>query len=377
MRIERLDYHLPEGAIATHAVEPRDAARMMVVWRSDPGRMEHRHVRDLPEYVGAGHVMVFNTTRVAPARFAGEREDTGGKAEGLYLGPAEGEPGLARALVKARRFREGARIRLHGDAGGERNEDDVSIELVRRDDSEPGAWIVRFLMRGEPAAPDDALQRVGWTPLPPYILAARRREHEAPTGDAEDRARYQTVYARGDARSVAAPTAGMHFTPGLLERLAAAGTGRADVTLHVGTGTFKPVEVEDLREHPMHAEWCSIPAEGLGAIRAARAQGKKVLAVGTTSARTLEAYAEREASGGELPEWLETRLLVMPGWEWRWVDAMLTNFHLPRSTLMAMIAARLESPGVDGVERLRGIYEEAIARGYRFYSYGDAMLILE
>jgi S-adenosylmethionine:tRNA ribosyltransferase-isomerase len=218
------------------------------------------------------------------------------------------------------------------------------------------------------------LGRAGLTPIPPYIRAARKAAG-VEVGEETDRERYQTVYAASElskAASVAAPTAGLHFAEGLLARLAAAGVGRADVTLHVGTGTFKPVEAEQVEDHPMHAESCSMGAGAVAAVRDARESGGRVVAVGTTSARTLETYAGAVAGGGEVPPAMTTRLLVTPGYEWKWVDGMLTNFHLPRSTLMAMVAALL--PG--GVARLKEVYGAAVKEGYRFYSYGDAMLVL-
>jgi S-adenosylmethionine:tRNA ribosyltransferase-isomerase len=220
------------------------------------------------------------------------------------------------------------------------------------------------------------------TPLPPYILSARKERHES--GDeAKDRATYQTVYAADRAQradtpgSVAAPTAGLHFTPDLLERLAAAGVARSEVVLHVGAGTFKPVETERLEDHAMHAEWCSLAGAG-PELFGPRPAGGRLIAVGTTSARTLESFAlEVEAGREALPEWLSTRLLIAPGYRWRAADGMLTNFHLPRSTLLAMVGSLFDgASGSGGVARLKEIYAEAIRLEYRFFSFGDAMLIL-
>lgn len=380
LKTAELEYTLPERLIAVEPVEPRDSARLLVVRRSDPAFMEHRHVRDLPSLLNAGDLLVFNTTRVLPARFLGVRGDTRGQVEGLYLGPGP-EVGTWEVLLKTRRFREGAPVILLARDGNPFRLADpsrgVDLTLLRRSEAGTGGWIVRAEAVGSsgrtaltPEQTMEVLERAGLTPIPPYIRAARKAAG-VEVSDENDRERYQTVYSASPG-SVAAPTAGLHFTPGLLDRLAGAGIARADVTLHVGTGTFKPVETESVEEHPMHPEWCAIGAASLDAVREARGRGGRVIPVGTTSARTLESYAAALESTGGAPESLQSRLLITPGYPWRWVDGLLTNFHLPRSTLMAMVAALL--PG--GVEQLKRIYAEAIAREYRFYSYGDAMLIL-
>lgn len=382
LRTDTLDFNLPQERIARHPAEPRDAARLMVVHRDAPDVAEHRIVRDLPEILRPGDLMVFNTTRVLPARFVGVREDTGGGVGGIYLEDAPGSPSDAAApewvcLVKARRTRPGAVIRLYDHHG---RPSAHTLTLVRRAEDESGGWVVR---PDPPGRAPEILARIGRVPLPPYILAARRAagESEEDASDAED---YQTVYAAEapeDAASVAAPTAGLHFTPELLARLDARGVERAEVTLHVGAGTFKPVESAFVEEHPMHAEWCSMSPEAVRAVRAARADpDRRVIAVGTTSARTLEAYAEAMTlDDGDAsvppPSHLETALLVTPGWRWRWVEGMLTNFHLPRSTLLAMVGALL-GDDAEGVERLKALYAGAIERDYRFFSFGDAMLLL-
>jgi S-adenosylmethionine:tRNA ribosyltransferase-isomerase len=427
-----LEYELPEGIIATRPAEPRDAARMMVVRRSDPGSIEHRHVRDLPTYLRAGDLMVFNRTRVLPARLIGVNEETGGKVDGLYLreaGPREGYHGTKgvawQVLLKARRVREGTCILLIGpeelqqnqsdqsdpDGGREPETSGVRLVVLRRalgpeDDrglgDQPDAgegWIVgvELWVQGEqwrklgPDETEGLLARVGHTPLPPYILASRRLLG-TPVDAAEqtDRARYQTVYAR-EGGSVAAPTAGLHFTPELLAGLDARGIQRAEVVLHVGTGTFKPVEAERLEDHPMHTEWCSMPGDLVARLRA-RDPDRRVIAVGTTSVRTLESYAlaleahnsheAGEVGGvgrvGGVPASIETRLMIRPGYRFRWTDGVMTNFHLPRSTLLALVATLFEREGEpgSGIARVRALYAEAISRGYRFYSYGDSMLIL-
>lgn len=369
-----LEYELPPERIATQAAEPRDSAKLLVCSRSDAARREHRTVRDLPGLLEPGDLLVFNRSSVLPARFEGHRLDTGGKVEGLYLrpGPAP-EPAVDTdtpswvAMIKARRFKEGAPIRLRAADGS----DGPTLTLVRRveEGDEKGAWIVSC---DDPRPAPEVLERFGRTPLPPYIVSARKQRGQE-ISDEADRQRYQTSYAdASQARSVAAPTAGLHFTDALLDAIGARGVQRAAVVLHVGAGTFKPVETETLQEHPMHAEWCELGNAG-ASVRKAKAEGRRVIAVGTTTARTLETY-------GGLPEteWAEpmaTRLLISPGYRWRVVDGMLTNFHLPSSTLLAMVGALL-GDDVGGVERLKSIYAEAIAAEYRFFSYGDAMLVL-
>ncbi len=370
LRTSDLDYDLPPGLIATAPAAPRDAARLMVVSRASGEIVRHAAVRELASLLTPGDLLVFNATRVLRARFVGARVDTGGSVEGLYLGPAQDY--LWRVLLRAKRPREGRRIRLHGREGGEL----IELELVSAG-VEAGEWLVRPLDGSgcvilEPAAA--ILERVGLTPLPPYILRARNAEGKSASAtDDLDRVRYQTVFAQpGAGGSVAAPTAGLHFTLAMLAQLEQIGVERTEVILHVGTGTFRTVETEYVEQHPMHEEWCSMPAAAIASIVRAKAQGRRVIAVGTTAARTLEAYAEQMASGGRAPESLATRILITPGRPWRWVDGLLTNFHLPRSTLMAMVGAMFAG----GVPTLTSLYADAIARGYRFYSFGDAMLIV-
>lgn len=399
LAVGELMYELAPGALATTAAEPRDAARMLVVWRSDPGRIEDRAVRDLPGLLPAGMVMVRNVSRVLAARLAGVRRDTGGRAEGLYLsGTHDGGSRRWRMYLRMKRPRAGAVVDvcLEGDgcvASG------VWLELLRPDPSEPGVWDVAVHGvagdsavaagvgdvggeaggGGEGCVSDAAvLERVGRAPLPPYILSARARGGPGDAGveGAGDRARYQAVYAGSEAGSVAAPTAGLHMTPGLIEELVGRGVAMADVVLHVGAGTFKPVTASYMEDHAMHAEWCRVPAATRRLVAEARAG---VLAVGTTSVRALESFPG--LLGGDLGADLEgrTRLLITPGHRFRHVDALLTNFHLPGSTLMALVAALLAQggePASRSASRLVGLYQGAMARGYRFYSYGDAMLIL-
>lgn len=396
LRTAQLEYHLPDERIATEPATPRDAARLMVLSRSDPRRLEHRHVRDLPGLLRAGDLLVFNTSWVAPARLMCRRP-TGGRVEGLFV--KEWAEGWV-CLFRGGHLRSGMILGLERGESGEPSS--VSLELVDRSRDEPGGWRVRVLGAGRVATPR-ILERVGLTPLPPYILKARR-DRNVRGDDRADRERYQTVLASpgvavraervheddgGGSASIAAPTAGLHFTAELLSRLASAGVDRAEVVLHVGSGTFRPVEAEVVEDHPMHAEWCRMPPDTRAAMERARASGGRVIAVGTTSARTLESYAgamqEDEglraragAAGlprGEWPDWLSTRLLITPGFRWRWCDGLLTNFHLPRSTLLAMVASFLDEPP-RGLERLLAAYGVAVEERYRFYSFGDAMLIL-
>lgn len=364
LRTSDLDYHLPEGLVATRPAEPRDSARLMVIDRDEPTRRETRRVRDLASFLRDGDLLVFNDSRVLPARLAGTRRSTGGAIGGLFL--AERAPGRWEVLLKSNgRLRPGDVLDLRDAHGGESG---VTLTLVER---AAEGWLVEA-REGDGFGPaSDMLARAGATPLPPYILSARRQRHEEVDDDA-DRAWYQTVYAQRErAQSVAAPTAGLHFTPALLDRLRSLGVRTASVTLHVGAGTFKPVEVEIVEEHPIHAEWAETPAETLAAVRETRARGGRVVCVGTTAARALESApveAEANPSG-----WIaETRLLITPGYRWKRLDALMTNFHLPRSTLLAMVAALFPR----GVSDLLPIYEQAVRDGMRFYSYGDAMLVV-
>jgi len=370
MRTDELDFDLPRERIATRPAEPRDSARLLVVRTDDH---EHRTVRDLPELLGPDDTLVFNRSRVLPARFVGRNLDTGGKVEGLWTADAEpaldGGPDRTRrwvVLLKARRHRPGFRIALgEADSG-------VTITIVDRADRD--GWLVD--VDGPPGSESegtaDLLARAGMTPLPPYILS-RRKETAETVDDAFDRAAYQTLFAAkagAPAGSVAAPTAGLHFTPGLLDRLAARGVRTAEVTLHVGAGTFKGIETDTVEDHAMHAEWCAMDRPALDAVFGDPA--RRVVAVGSTSTRTVESYAAHRDEHGSFPEALETDLMITPGYRWRRVGGVLTNFHLPRSTLIAMVAAAV--PG--GIERVRALYAEAVEREYRFFSYGDAMLIL-
>lgn len=346
--IAAYDYELPPELIAGEPAAQRDEARLLVVDRST-GRLSHGTVRDLPRLLSPGDLFVLNDTKVVPARLRGIREATGGKWEGLFLrATGSGEWEL---LSQTRgRLLELETIYVPG-----RRESQPPLRLVLAGRGEDGVWFVRP-ESDRPAF--ELLEEYGDIPLPPYIRKGAAR--------AEDRERYQTVYAR-TCGSVAAPTAGLHFTEGLLAACADRGIGRTHVTLHVGVGTFRPVTVDRLGEHVMHAEWGELSPEAADAIRAARARGGRIVSVGTTSVRVLETAA---GPGAVEPFRGETNLFIRPKYRFRAVDALLTNFHLPRSTLLMLVSA------FAGLDLIRQAYAEAIREKYRFYSYGDAMLIL-
>ena len=345
--LDRYDYDLPKEFIAQSPAACRSDARLLVV---DRGRksLEHKHIRDLPEILRTNDCLVINDTRVVPARLVGRRLDTGGHWEGLFL---ESSPnGLWRILCKTRgRLKPGNTIALISATGKE----EVRLKLgVKQPD---GQWIAR------PMAADDAitlLERVGHVPLPPYI----RKGQEV----AGDREHYQTVYAQAPG-SVAAPTAGLHFTAALLDRLHRTGVEVCPMTLHVGLGTFRPITTPSLDEHRMHTEWGQVTQGAIDRIEACRGRGGRIVAVGTTSVRLLETAS---AEGRLKPFIGHTDLFIRPPYEFRSVDVLLTNFHLPRTTLLVLVRT------FGGEELMRRAYDEAIREKYRFYSYGDAMLIL-
>jgi S-adenosylmethionine:tRNA ribosyltransferase-isomerase len=347
MRTSDFDYHLPPELIAQTPLEPRDASRLLVLDRAT-GRMEHSRFSDLLHYLHPGDLLVLNESRVIPARLRGRRNDTGGKVELLLL-RREG-PGIWQALAKpGRRLRPGVTLTLEAAADGPASQ--VEVLAAAAD----GIKRVRLTQ-------EDAIYQMGEVPLPPYI---RRR--------LEDPERYQTVYARHPG-SVAAPTAGLHFTRAMLERLGQAGVQLAFVTLHVGLDTFGPVHSEDPTEHNIHTEEYELGAEAAAALNRARAQGRRIIAVGTTSVRVLEQVAQGMGESGlqELaPVQGRANLFILPGHRFRLVDAMITNFHLPRTTLLMLVSA------FAGRERVLRAYQEAITRRYRFYSFGDAMLIVQ
>jgi S-adenosylmethionine:tRNA ribosyltransferase-isomerase len=350
MKTADFDYDLPPELIAQQPAPRRDASRLLVLHRTR-GAWEHRRFGDLPGYLRPGDLLVLNNTRVIPARLHGHKEATGGQVELLLL--EEEAPGRWDALLRAggRRPRPGEPLVFAGGA--------LRAELI--EERELGRALVR-LESSRPLL--ELLEEFGETPLPPYI---RRTEGGGP--DAEDRARYQTVYARMPG-AVAAPTAGLHFTPELFAALADRGVERAEITLHVGLGTFRPVTAEDVEAHRMEAERYAISPAAAAAVHAARARGGRVVAVGSTSVRALESAAASSDTGELSPGEGRSALFIRPGYRFRAVDALLTNFHLPRSTLLMMVSA------FAGTELVRSAYREAVRERYRFFSYGDAMLIL-
>ncbi len=346
--LDAYDFALPEACIAQTPCAERDASRLMVIEREGGAPIEHANFRDLPQWLAPGDLLVVNTTRVRSARRRGRRE-SGGAVEALLLSAAGGDGGRDhyRALLKlSGRLRPGIRMTFDKP---ESETPAVAAEIVEV--HEGGEVVLAFETGVDPYA-------VGEPPLPPYI----RRDREG----AGDRERYQTVYAQVDG-AVAAPTAGLHFTEALFERLAEIGIERAEVVLHVGTGTFKPLDEAALRSGRLHRETIELPEATAEAIAKTRERGGRIVAVGTTSARVLEARARED--GSVEPGAGETDLFLRPGSKFRVVDALITNFHLPRSSLLLLVAA------FAGRERMLAAYREAIERGYRFYSYGDAMLI--
>ena len=360
--LAELDYDLPEHLIAQVPAERRSASRLLILDRST-GELQDQCFSALPDRLEPNALLVMNNTRVLPAKFRLQRR-TGGKIDGLFL--HEREPGLWDVLL-----RNAARVKP-----------DELLTFVASDEAAPpaahlppaeptphvarlreglgeGRWVVSI----EPAGPAaDVLAQVGRTPLPPYI----RRRDSAAAREPLDAERYQTVYATRPG-AVAAPTAGLHFTNELLERLTARGIERVELTLHVGLGTFAPIAVNDLADHPMHAEWYTLDAAAAERINRHRAAGGRIVAVGTTSVRVLESCADADGLVHPGSGW--TRIFCYPPYRFRAVDALLTNFHLPRSTLLALVMA------FAGVEPIRRAYRHAVAQEYRFFSYGDAMFI--
>jgi S-adenosylmethionine:tRNA ribosyltransferase-isomerase len=358
VKLSEFDYELPEDRIAQHPAEPRDSARLLV---HEVGRdaTEHASVADLPGILRRGDLLVVNDTRVRPARLLGRR-GSGGAVEVLVLGRA-GAEARWRALVRpAKRLFSGETIELEQGSLLAR-----ACERLPGHDGRPGAeWIFEISEPGGGGrSVEDLLEIHGRMPLPPYI----HRESGEDSQREADRSSYQTVFARVPG-AVAAPTAGLHMTPGLLRRLDESGIARTEITLHVGLGTFQPVAVERIEDHAMHVEEFAVPEAAAQAVARARSTGGRVVAVGTTSARALETC--RTPARGIQAGSGTTEIFITPGYSFGVVDALLTNFHLPRSTLLMLVSA------MAGRERVLRLYREAIERGYRFYSYGDAMLLL-
>jgi S-adenosylmethionine:tRNA ribosyltransferase-isomerase len=359
VRCDLLEYDLPPELIAARPPEERDGARLLVLSREGDAEeapaIEHRSIRELALLIPPGALVVVNDTRVLPARLFGRKPGTGGKVEILLVQRIEGDEASGserwRAMGRSSKpLRAGAEVAL-GDSG-------VLRARIEGREEDSGLLVITL---SSPAGMSvaEAIEALGHVPLPPYI---RREDDEA------DRSRYQTIFAR-EPGAVAAPTAGLHLSEALLERLAERGIEIARVTLHVGLGTFQPVTAEDLDQHRMHAEAFTVSAEVAAAIDRARDRGAPVVAIGTTVVRALESAADPDRPGRVLVRRGETRLLIQPGYRFRVIDALVTNFHLPRSTLLALVFA------LAGRDRVLAAYRAAIEARYRFYSYGDAMLI--
>lgn len=341
MNVDDYDFHLPEELIAQTPLADRSASRLLLV-NKETGETAHKHFSDIIEYLEPGDTLVLNDTRVIPARLFGTKEDTGAKAEVLLLKNLGGD--RWEALVKpGKKLKSGAVIVFSDE-----------LRAVVEEESDMGGRTLRFIYNG---IFQEILDRLGLMPLPPYIKE-----------QLDDRERYQTVYARNEG-SAAAPTAGLHFTKELLEQIAAKGINIAYITLHVGLGTFRPMSVDKVEDHVMHAEYFVMSQETADTLNAARARGGRIIAVGTTSCRTLETVGNQykgeplQACSG----W--TDIFIYPGYPFQVVNALITNFHLPKSTLVMLVSA------LAGREHILAAYEEAIAERYRFFSFGDAMFI--
>ncbi|MYC29754.1 MAG: tRNA preQ1(34) S-adenosylmethionine ribosyltransferase-isomerase QueA [Chloroflexi bacterium] len=365
MRTEDFDYHLPPELIAQTPLEPRDASRLLVLDRASGG-VTHQQFSDILELLPAGAVLVLNRSRVIPARLYGRRKDTGGRVELLLL--RREEPGVWQALGKpGRSLRKGSVVRLEPAESSVTGIRPTVPSSTAMDESNVAEAEVLSVgdggVRRVRLSPESGVERLGEMPLPPYI-------HERLTNPE----RYQTVYSDRQG-SAAAPTAGLHFTPELLKSLVAKGIQTAYVTLHVGLDTFRPVTEDDPQEHAIHTEYYELPEETAVVLTRARVDGRPVIAVGTTSVRTLEQVGrDRDKAGMEESEAIraasgQADLFILPGHQFRLVDGMITNFHLPRSTLVMLVSA------FAGQENILAAYQEAIEQKYRFYSFGDAMLI--
>ncbi|WEK56726.1 MAG: tRNA preQ1(34) S-adenosylmethionine ribosyltransferase-isomerase QueA [Candidatus Brevundimonas phytovorans] len=352
------DFDLPDDCIALRPAEPRDSARLLVV---KDGALQDRIIRDLPDFLQPGDALVFNDTRVIPARLSGVRQRVGPEGETLTVEVEatlhhRDAPDVWSAFMKpGKRLKAGDRVRFgrESDAACELGRLDATVEAKDED----GLITLRFDLAGP--ALDDAIRDVGVMPLPPYI-AAKRPEDDRDLKD------YQTVFATYDG-SVAAPTAGLHFTPALLEAIRARGVSTHAVTLHVGAGTFLPVKADDTADHKMHSEWGEVSPETAAALNAVRAAGGRIVCVGTTSLRLLESATTED--GVVQPFHGDTAIFITPGYRFRACDVLMTNFHLPKSTLFMLVSA------FAGLETMRAAYAHAIDNGYRFYSYGDGSLL--
>lgn len=361
MKLSDYDYNLPEELIATHPSKPRDHSRLLVL-NKENGELEHKKFYDVLDYLQKGDVLVFNNSRVIPARLIGKKKESGGRVE-IFLHkkiPSKGNE-IWECLVGGRRIKVGLEVIF---------DEKLACNIMK--DNEDGTWEVEFNKKGHEFL--DCLEQVGRIPLPPYI--EKQRAEKQLDSDKED---YQTIYADVEKKgSVAAPTAGLHFTPELVQKIKDKGVEIEYVTLHVGMGTFAPVKVDDVSKHKMHAEWVEIPADTIERIYKAKASGRRIISVGTTSTRSLEALAKKYPIS-QFPNFTisekskgfenDVDIFIYPGYEFKIVDAMITNFHLPKSTLLMLVSALSTKKNIDKA------YETAIQEKYRFYSYGDAMFI--
>lgn len=341
MKTRDFYFDLPEELIAQTPIERRDASRLLALER-DSGRVSHHRFYDLPQFLRAGDCLIVNDSRVLPARLLGQRLPGGGACEVLLL--VDRGENVWECLVRpGKKMRRGARVTF-GDGA-------LTAEVT--DELPGGNRLVRFSYEGIFL---EVLDRLGKMPLPPYI-------HE----ELQDRERYQTVYSRVNG-SAAAPTAGLHFTPELLEKIRAMGVEVGHVTLHVGLGTFRPVKEEEIEGHDMHSEYCEIPARTAELVNRTKANGGRVFCVGTTSCRTIESFADEDGTLRESAGW--TNIFIYPGYRFKVLDGLITNFHLPESTLIMLVSA------LAGRENVLAAYEEAVRERYRFFSFGDAMVIV-
>lgn len=346
MRVDLFDFELPPERIALRPAEPRDSAKLLVAPQT--GSFEDHIIRDLPNHLRAGDALVVNDTRVIRAQLSGRRLRGSLEANFHATLIERLDANRWRALARpAKKLKAGDSVVFGADALG--------AEIIACGDA--GEIVLRFNVSGDEL--DAAIERIGVIPLPPYIAGRRAADHR-------DETDYQTIYAR-EAGAVAAPTAGLHFTPALMDAIAARGVSLHRITLHVGAGTFLPVKAEDTKAHKMHAEFARIEPETAAALNAARAANGRIIAVGTTVLRTLESAANPD--GVIMPYADRTDIFITPGYRFRGVDMLLTNFHLPRSTLFMLVSA------FSGLERMKDAYAHAIAHEYRFYSYGDACLL--
>lgn len=346
MKLKEFDYHLPKNLIAQKPKEPRDHSRLLV-YDKKAGETEHKKFYNIVDYLEKGDVLVLNNSKVFPARLIGKKKSTGGKIEVFLLHKIRGN---SWQCLLGGRARENQIIEF---------EKNLECKIIKNNNN--GTWEVKFDLSGKKLM--DAVEKIGLTPLPPYI----KRSFDF----AQDKQNYQTIYAdEKKVGSVAAPTAGFHFTPGLIKKLKKKGVEFEYITLHVGLGTFAPVKVDNIKKHKMHAEYVEIKKQVFDRIMKARREGRRIIGVGTTSVRALESFKKNKLK-------FFTDIFIYPGYKFKIIDAMITNFHLPKSTLLMLVSAFAcaEQSRCTGKKNIDKVYKEAIKKKYRFYSYGDAMFI--